>query len=104
MRVTGSPALPICMRSYLRDPSAPPTLSVINGWATQLGPVVVIVDGYNDLPDQFAGDVELTLNTLRNDRVQHVLWVNLHEVRPEYAAKNAVLAAAAKRHPELRVL
>src|SRR2546428_670139 len=23
MRVTGSPALPICMRSYLRDPSAP---------------------------------------------------------------------------------
>ena len=83
---------------------APTTLSVINGWASQLGSIVVIVDGYNDLPDQFAGDVELTLDTLRNDGVQRVLWVNLHEVRPEYAAKNAVLAAAAKRHPELRVL
>jgi hypothetical protein len=83
---------------------APTTLSVINGWATQLGSVVVIVDGYNDLPDQFAGDVELTLDTLRNDGVQHVLWVNLHEVRPEYAAKNAVLASAVKNHPELRVL
>jgi hypothetical protein len=83
---------------------APTTLSVINGWATQLGSVVVIVDGYNDLPDQFAGDVELTLDTLRSDGVQHVLWLNLHEVRPEYVAKNAVLAAAAGRHPELRVL
>jgi hypothetical protein len=33
-----------------------------------------------------------------------VLWVNLHEVRPEYAQKNAVLRAAALHHPELRVL
>ena len=49
-------------------------------------------------------DVELTLNTLRNDGVQHVLWVNLHDVQPEFAAKNAVLAAAAQHHPELRVL
>jgi hypothetical protein len=82
----------------------PTTLSVINDWRTQLGAVVVIVDGYNDLPDSFAGDVELTLNTLRDDQVQHVLWVNLHEGRAEYVAKNAVLAAAARRHPELRVL
>ena len=82
----------------------PTTLSVISGWINQLGSIVVIVDGYNDLPDNFAGDVELTLDTLRNHGVQHVLWVNLHEVRPEFAAKNAVVAAAARRHPELRVL
>jgi len=82
----------------------PTALSVINGWRTTLGPVVVIVDGYNDLPDSFAGDVELTLNTLRDDGVQHILWVNLHAVRPEYVQKNAVLAAAATHHPELRVL
>jgi hypothetical protein len=82
----------------------PTTLDVINGWRTSLGPVVVIVDGYNDLPASFAPAVELTLDTLRNDGVQHVLWVNLHEVRPEYTQKNAVLAAAALHHPELRVL
>jgi hypothetical protein len=82
----------------------PTTLTVINNWRTQLGAIVVIVDGYNDLPDNFAGDVELTLNTLRDDQVQHVLWVNLHEGKDEFAAKNAVLAAAAKRHPELRIL
>jgi hypothetical protein len=82
----------------------PTTLTVIQGWLYQLGSIVVIVDGYNDLPDNFAGDVELTLDTLRDHGVQHVLWVNLHEVRPEFAAKNAVLAAAARRHPELRVL
>jgi hypothetical protein len=82
----------------------PTTLDVINSWANQLGSIVVIVDGYNDLPDHFAGDVELTLDTLRDHGVQHVLWVNLHAVQPEYAAKNAVLVAAAKRHPELRVL
>ena len=82
----------------------PTTLSVISSWINQLGSIVVIVDGYNDLPDNFAGDVELTLDTLRDHGVQHVLWVNLHEVRPEFAAKNAVLAAAARRHPELRIL
>jgi hypothetical protein len=82
----------------------PTTLSVINGWRTQLGTIVVIVDGYNDLPDNFAGDVELTLDTLRDDQVQHVLWVNLHEIRAEYVAKDAVLIAATRRHPELRVL
>jgi hypothetical protein len=79
-------------------------LDVIYGWRTTLGPVVVIVDGYNDAPASFASDVELTLDTLRNDGAQHVLWVNLHEVRPEYAQKNAVLAAAALQHRELRVL
>jgi hypothetical protein len=82
----------------------PTTLSVINAWRTQLGSIVVISDGYNDLPDNFAADVELTLSTLRDDQVQHVLWVNLHEGRDEYVAKNAVLDAAARRHPELRVL
>ena len=82
----------------------PTTLSVIDGSGSQLGTIVVIVDGYNDLPDSFAGDVELTLDALRDHGVEHVLWVNLHEVKPEYAAKNAVLVAAAQRHPELRVL
>jgi hypothetical protein len=48
--------------------------------------------------------VELTLDTLRNDGVQRVLWLNLHEIRPEYVQKNAVLAAAALHHPELTVL
>jgi hypothetical protein len=82
----------------------PTALNVINSWRTTLGPVVVIVDGYNDIPATFAADVELTLDTLRDDGVQHILWVNLHEVRPEYAQKNAVLAAAALHHPDLRVL
>ena len=82
----------------------PTTLDVLYGWRTSLGPIVVIVDGYNDIPASFAADVELTLDTLRNDGVQHVLWLNLHAVRAEYAQKNAVLAAAALHHPELRVL
>lgn len=82
----------------------PTTLDVLNGWINALGPVVVIVDGYNDLPASFAGDVELTLDTLRDHGVQRVLWVNLHAVRPEYAQKNSVLTEAARHHPELRVL
>ncbi len=82
----------------------PTTLEMINRWSGQLGSIVVIVDGYNDLPDPFASDVELVLGALRDQGVQHVLWVNLHEVTPELAVKNAVLAAAARRHPELRVL
>jgi hypothetical protein len=82
----------------------PTTLSVINNWYYSLGSIVVIVDGYNDVPDSFAPDVELTLNTLRNANVQHVLWLNLHEIRPEFVAKNEVLEDAEERHPELNVL
>jgi hypothetical protein len=82
----------------------PTTLTVINSWITRLGSIVVIVDGYNDLPANFAGDVELTLDTLRDHGVQHVLWVDLRESRPEFAAKNIVLFTAAKHHPELHVL
>jgi Putative Ig domain len=82
----------------------PTTLDVINSWYYELGSTVVIVDGYNDIPENFANDVELTLSTLRDANVQHVLWLDLHEVRPEYAAKNALLRAAAQHHPELQVL
>lgn len=81
----------------------PTVLDMVNAWSN-LGSVVVIVDGYNDVPTAFAGDVELVLDTLHNRGVAHVLWVNLHAVRPEYVAKNAVLAAAARAHPDLRVL
>src|SRR5437870_3989010 len=81
----------------------PTTLSVINSWAN-LGSIVVIVDGYNDIPGNFASDVELTLNTLPDHGVQQVLWPDLHEVKPEYAAKNAALRAVEKHHQELRVL
>jgi hypothetical protein len=81
----------------------PTTLQVLASWG-YLGPVVVIVDGYNDVPASFAGDVELTLDTLRGRGVQRVLWVNLHAVKQEYVGKNAVLAAAARSHPELQVL
>ena len=80
------------------------TLDVIDSWSNDLGSVVVIVDGYNDLLANFAGDVELTLDALREHGVEHVLWVNLHEVQPEFVTKNAILTAAAKRHPELRIL
>jgi hypothetical protein len=81
----------------------PTALQVLAGWGN-LGPVVVIVDGYNDVPAAFPGDVELTLDTLRDRGVQHVLWANLHAVKQEYVDKNAVLAAAARRHPELSLL
>jgi hypothetical protein len=81
----------------------PTTLQVLSGWGN-LGSVVVIVDGYNDVPTSFAADVEIALDTLRSRGVGHVLWVNLHAVRQEYVEKNTVLANAARSHPELRVL
>src|SRR3954453_2191000 len=51
----------------------PTPLDVINGWRAPPGPGGVFVDGYNALPASFAPAVELTLDTLRNDGVQHVL-------------------------------
>jgi hypothetical protein len=68
---------------------------------SQLGPTVVVEVGYNDPPDTFRQNVEASIAALLGAGVQRILWVNLHEWRPQYTQMNRDLDEAARRHPEV---
>lgn len=87
------------------DGSRPPTLlDVVHADGPSLGPTVVVEVGYNDSPGRFAKEVEESIDALLAAGVQRILWVDLHEARPQYGAMNGVLAAASGRHPELTIV
>jgi Putative Ig domain len=82
----------------------PTLLDLVHTQGAQLGPNVVVEVGYNDPAGTFQQSVEQSIAALLAAGVQRILWVNLHEWRPQYARMNDVLDAAASRHPELTVL
>ena len=69
-----------------------------------LGPVVVVIVGYNDYEDNYADNIEQALATFRTAGVEHVLWATLRESRQSYANMNDMIRAAARKHPELTVV
>jgi len=69
-----------------------------------LGPVVVVLAGYNDYEANYAGNIEQALAVFRKAGVERVLWGTLRESRQSYASMNDMLRDAARRHPELTVL
>jgi hypothetical protein len=69
-----------------------------------LGPVVVVIVGYNDYEANYAGNIEDALAAFRKAGVERVLWATLHESRSDYASMNDMIRDAARRHPEMTVL
>lgn len=69
-----------------------------------LGPVVVVIAGYNDYEAHYAGNIEQALAVFCRAGVERVLWATLRESRQSYAAMNEMIRAAASRHPEMTVL
>jgi hypothetical protein len=70
----------------------------------ELGPVVVVIVGYNDYEANYAENIEQALAVFRAAGVDRVLWVTLRESRQSYANMNDVIRAAARKHPEMAVL
>jgi lysophospholipase L1-like esterase len=70
----------------------------------RLGSTVVVAVGYNDHESTFATAVETSLQALRSEGVEHVLWLTLRAERQSYLAMNDVIRAAADRHPELTIV
>ena len=71
-----------------------------------LGPVVVIAVGYNDITTDYAANMEVALAALRASAVRRVLWVTLR-VSPNhtsYETVNAAIRVAATQHPEITVV
>jgi hypothetical protein len=71
---------------------------------SELGPVVVVVVGYNDYEANYADNIDAAIATFRKAGVQHVLWATLHAGRQSWANMNDMIVAAAKKYPEITVL
>ncbi len=70
----------------------------------QLGPVVVVVVGYNDYEENYAKNIDDAMAAFRRAGVQRVLWATLLEERQSWANMNDMIRAAARRYPEITVL
>jgi hypothetical protein len=70
----------------------------------ELGPVVVVIVGYNDYESSYAENIEAALATFRRAGVERVLWATLRAERQSYLSMNEAIVAAARKHPEMAVL
>jgi hypothetical protein len=86
------------------DGRVPTLLDMVDSLGSELGPVVLVEVGYNDDHDTFAASVEQSISALLRAGVQEILWSNLHGFTQQWLDMNAVLAAAARRHPQLTVI
>jgi len=71
---------------------------------TALGPVVVVVVGYNDYEANYAKNIDDAMAAFRKGGVQRVLWVTLFEERQSWAEMNEMISAAAHKYPEITIL
>jgi hypothetical protein len=86
------------------DGRVPTLVDVAASLGPQLGKIVLVEVGYNDDHDTFAQSVEQSIDALLAAGVQRIIWSNLHGFAQQWIDMNAVLAAAARRHPELTVI
>jgi hypothetical protein len=69
-----------------------------------LGPVVVVLVGYNDYESRYAQNIDDAIATFRKAGVQRVLWATLRAGRQSYLSMNEAIVSAAQRYPEITVL
>jgi hypothetical protein len=69
-----------------------------------LGPVVVVIVGYNDYESTYAENIEAALDVFRKAGVESVLWATLRAERQSYANMNEAIVAASRRFPQMTVV
>jgi hypothetical protein len=82
----------------------PTLLDLVREHGDELGRVVLVELGYNEPLGTFAQDLEDSISALRAAGVEHILWANLSGSDARRLVINALLAAAARAHPELTVI
>jgi hypothetical protein len=83
---------------------APPSaLDTIESLGPELGPIVVVDVGYNDLSDGYGDGLDAVMGALLASGVRRVVWVTLEETIPAWIAINAQIRAASVRWPALTV-
>jgi Putative Ig domain len=69
-----------------------------------LGPVVVVIVGYNDYESGYGENIAAALDVFRKAGVERVLWATLRAGRESYANMNEAILAASRRFPQLTVV
>jgi hypothetical protein len=93
-------AVPGCPVDGVNPPSA---LDTIRTLGDELGRVVIMVVGYNDPPDAYAGGFDGVMQALLAAHVERVIWVTLNEHEDVWVKNNTIIRTAATRWPELVV-
>jgi hypothetical protein len=88
---------------FAYDEVPPSALATIEQLGPDLGQLVVVDVGYNDLADGYASDIDVVMKALAGAGVEHVVWVTLEESQDSWARINDDIRAAAKRWPQLVV-
>jgi hypothetical protein len=94
-------ASPGCPASNTISPSS--ALDVVHMLGSQLGPIVVIDVGYNDIAPNYPSGLDEVMAALVAAGVRKVVWVTLEENQGTWAEINQVIRAAPARWPELTV-
>jgi hypothetical protein len=87
------------------DGARPPTvIDRATELGRALGPVVVVLVGYNDYESRYPDNIEAAMATFRKAGVERVLWATLRAERQSYLTMNDAILDAARRYPEMTVL
>lgn len=84
--------------------TVPTLMDIVQQLGPSLGPNVLVEVGYNDDETTFAQEVETSIDALLAAGVQRILWANMHIWQQQYIPMNAVLTAAARRHPQVTIV
>ena len=92
---------PSCWYNGTRPPTA---LDVIRTNGQSLGQTVIVESGYNEYVQEYPTDIDTVMRALTAVGVKTVLWMTLHEQRPDYVTMNSQIRAAATRWPAMVVV
>lgn len=88
---------------YAYDETPPSALETVRALGAEIGALVVIDVGYNDLAEGYADGIDTIMGALTAFGVQKVIWVTLEEAQGTWVSVNAQIRAAAQRWPQLVV-
>jgi hypothetical protein len=78
-------------------------LAAVQRLGAELGRIVVVNVGYNDIADGYAGQLDQVMTALVAAGVQHVIWVTLSERQGNWVEINDQIRAAPARWSQLVV-
>jgi hypothetical protein len=81
----------------------PPSVLALVESTESLGDLVVIDVGYNDVPSEYAADIDRVMQGVVRRGVTTVIWVTMQEKRPLYRTTNGAIRSAAARWPQIRI-
>ena len=100
LRVCRRLVQPSCAYQGATPPSA---LQAVQGYGRSLGRVLIVNVGYNESSDAYRRGIDRIMRAALAQGAAGVVWVTLRETRSIYHRTNILIAAAAKRWPQLLV-